>query len=419
MRYLLIAAALAFSGLAVVRTAAAMMTPPGAGYWHTQGTRVLDENGRTVRLAAVTWYGMESSYWVPGGLDFQKYTSIMDLVKHLGYNTVRIPLSDELVERNPIVTQKVDANPQLKGVHALTVLDDIANYAQRIGLKLILDNHRSAAARPKRVNYLDEPLWYTRQYSQHQWIRDWQKLARRYAHNDAVIGFDLRNEPHTAGPGPWDLHAYLNQGATWGPYQGHENQATDWRLGAEKAADAVLSINPHLLIFVEGLQMYPQVGTLSGVHTYWWGSVLSPVKQYPLRFVVPHQMVYAPHDWGPHKWHMAWFKHMSYASMERVWTRNWAFLLNQSKKYAAPIWLGEFGTCSNRLSCTDAIKSGNQAQWFHYLLRFLHQHPQVGWSFWALNGTNSNDHIAHNGLLNPQWSGVASKRLQADLQTVQ
>ena len=43
----------------------------GAGFWHASGTEILDENGQHVRIAGVTWYGMESSYLVPAGLDYQ------------------------------------------------------------------------------------------------------------------------------------------------------------------------------------------------------------------------------------------------------------------------------------------------------------------------------------------------------------
>src|SRR5579872_1714810 len=102
------------------------MAPPvaagdtlGSGFWHTSGTRIADASGNTIRIAGVTWYGMESSNWVPAGLEFQRYTIIMDEVKLLGFNTIRLPFSNELVERNPVVRDAVVANPQLSGMHAL------------------------------------------------------------------------------------------------------------------------------------------------------------------------------------------------------------------------------------------------------------------------------------------------------------
>lgn len=407
-------------GLAVPHITRAFFPRPGAGYWHTAGTRIVDSNGQTVRIAAVTWYGMETSYWVPAGLDYQPYTAIMDRVKSLGYNAIRLPFSNELVETNPVVMDGVKANPQLRGMHALSVLDALAGYAHQIGLKIILDDHRSRASRPKWVNLLDEPIWYTRQYPQSAWIRDWQTLARRYLGNDAVIGFDLRNEPHTDGPGPWNLHAYLNQGATWGPYRGADQPATDWRLAAQEAGNASLGINPHLLMFVEGIQLYPNSRKAFGVDSYFWAGILTPVKQYPVVFNVPHQLVYSPHDWGPWKWNMPWFPRMSYSALLNVWHARWSFILDDpNARYAAPVWLGEFGTCTNNPQCVDDIRQGNQAQWFHLLLRYLKEHPTVGWGFFALNGSNANDHAANNGLLTPHWDGVQNSNLQRDLAGIQ
>ncbi|HEX8917219.1 MAG TPA: glycoside hydrolase family 5 protein, partial [Chloroflexota bacterium] len=349
----------------------------------------------------------------------QPYTHVLDMVKQLGYNTIRLPFSNELVETNPIVTTGVAANPQFRGVHALDVMDAIVRYCQRIGLKVILDDHRSVASRRHNVNWLLEPLWYVPGYPESSWVQDWVTLARRYIHNDAVIGFDLRNEPHTNGPGPWNVNAYLHQGATWGPYNGVDDLSTDWRLAAERAGNAVLAVNPHLLMFVEGLQLYPDPSQPNGVNSYWWGSILTPARNYPIQFDVPHQLVYSAHDWGPWKWEMPWFHNMTYASLQQVWERNWSFLLDPSNPNAAPLWIGEFGTCTLNPGCVTRERQGNQAQWFNLFLRFLQDHPELGWSFFALNGTNSNDHTANNGLLNARWTGVQNPALQKELETIQ
>lgn len=391
-----------------------------AGYWHTHGISIVNAADQRVRISGVTWYGMETSRWVPAGLDYQPYTKIMSLVRSLGYNTVRLPFSNELVESNPIVTQHIRANPQFQGVHALTVLDDLIRYAGKLGLKIILDDHISLAEQPSMVNNLDESLWYTPRYPDSAWIHDWTTLARRYLGNSTVVGFDLRNEPHTAGPGPWNLKAYLHQGATWGPYGGIENPATDWRLAAERAGNAVLAINPHLLIFVEGIQLYPDPRQASGVAAGWWGWNFSMIPQYPVVLHVPHQLVYSTRDWGPWKWNQSWFHKMTYTSMVNVWHAKWSYLLdNANASYAAPVLLGEFGTCTNNPQCVDEVRQGNQAQWFHFLLRFLREHPSLGWDFYALNGSNSNNGPANNGILAPSWDRVANQNLQNDLASIQ
>lgn len=412
-----------FSALVVLSTctgirAAAAQTE--AGYWHTAGTRVVDSAGRTVRIAGVTWYGMATAQWVPAGLDFQRYTTIMDLVKLLGYNTIRLPFSNELVERNPVVTGGVEANPELRGKRALQVMDDIVSYADRIGLKIILEDQRSRAARPMEVNSLYETLWYTAQFPESAWIADWQTLVRRYRGNDAVVGVDLRNEPHTGGPGPWTVGRYLHAGATWGPYSGVEDPASDWRLAAQRAGNAVLGINPHLLVIVQGLQLYPDSSQPGGVAASWWAGILRPVKRYPVVLGVPHQLVYSVHEWGPHKHAMPWFRNMTYGSMLAVWHDNWSFLLDHPEApYAAPILLGEFGTCNDSAACVVGRGASGQGVWLGLLLRFLRDHPEVGWSFFALNGTNANNCRTDNGLLNAQWNNVSRLDLQLALRSAQ
>jgi endoglucanase len=390
--------------------------PAQPGYLRTSGVQIVDASGKPFRIVGINWYGMETSQWVPAGLNFQRYSTIMDEVRLLGFNTIRLPLSNELIERNPRVTSGVAANPELRGRRALDVLDALVVYAGRIGLRIVLDDHRSRAARPEQVNNLDEPLWYTQGYPELAWIRDWETLARRYAGNPTVVGFDLRNEPHTAGPGPWNLHAYLTRGATWGPYRGAATAARDWRAAAERAGNAVLRIDPHLLVIVEGIQLYPEAGAANGVDVSWWSGILSPVKQYPVTLRVPHQLVYSVHDWGPTKAPMPWFKHGTYAELRQAWMKRWAFLLQKPHAaYAAPVLLGEFGTCTDRAECTTP--SAPQDRWFTSLLRFLRANPALSWSFFALDGTNANDCWADNGLLNGAWNDVASWSLEQELRS--
>ena len=420
--------------------------PPavGYGYWHGSGPVIEDSFNRPVRIAGVTWYGAETTSWVPGGLDFQPYTKIENLVKRLGYNTIRLTFSDELVQRDPVVRRWVRANPQFRGMRALRVMDAIIAYAGKIGLKIILDNQRSAAAGPKKVSDLDEPLWYTKGYPRSAWIDDWKELAWRYLGNSTVIGFDLRNEPHTLFTGPshaWNVDDYLFHGATWGPYHGVDNPATDWRLAAEKAGNAVLKINNSLLIFVEGLQLYPansgcclspranQRGYRFGniVDSYWWGGILKQVRRYPVILKEPTQLVYSPHEYGPHKVvgpipgsSYAYFSNMTYRTLSGIFNQQWGFITGATgKKAIAPVFLGETGTCTNLPRCLRLRRPGNQATWFHLMIRYLKLHPNIGWSLWTLNGTNALDSPNFDGLLNRHWNGLQSRYLERVLRRIQ
>lgn len=384
-------------------TATATSAPlTASGYWHTDGSRIVDAAGNTVHIAAVNWFGMENVFYVPAGLDKRPLDAIMSEVQALGFNTIRLPFSNQLVEQNPIVRAHLDANPALKGMHALQLLDRIVADAARHHIRIILDNGRSDAGTAPQEN----GLWYTSRYPEAAWIRDWVTLTRRYAGNPTVVGVDLRNEPHTAGPGPWSVKTYLRQGATWGPYAGADNPATDWRLAAQRAGNAVLAENPKLLIVVEGLQLYPDSTQPSGVDTYWWGGVLQPASLYPVQLAVPNQLVYSPHEYGPYKARMRFFSRaMTYKSLSAVWDKHWGFLDHPAVGPAVPIFIGEFGTCG-RTNCVSDETPGSTGQWFGFFRQYLRAHPAIGWAFWALNGTNQRGADCPNYILTHDWTRV-------------
>jgi endoglucanase len=359
---------------------------------------------------------MENRYHVPEGLQKQSLDAILGRVKSLGFNAIRLTFSNATIESNPVITRHVDANPQLKGLHALEILDRIVAAAGQHGLRIILDDSRSS------MGGTPEPdgLWYTKQYPERSWIADWKMLVSRYNGNPTVVAVDLRNEPHTRPPGPWSLKTYLHQGATWGPYKGKDDKATDWILAAERAGNAVLAINPHLLIIVEGIQQYPDPKLPGGIDASWWGSILQPARRYPVELAVPHQLVYSPHEYGPFKYQMPQFgPRMSYVGVTAVWEKHWAFLLDGGSKTETPIFLGEFGTCGSSARCVSDTAPGSQGLWFSFLLRFLQAHPEVGWAFWALNGTNPDGVVMPNYVLKPDWKTARLPALMQALHQVE
>jgi endoglucanase len=308
-----------------------------------------------------------------------------------------------MVESNPVVEDRLKANPDLKGLHALDILDRIVASARLHGLRIILDDGRSSAGTQPETN----GLWYTAAYPESAWIQDWKTIVTRYLSDPTVVAVDLRNEPHTAPPGPWSVDTYLHQGATWGAYNGIENELTDWHLGAERGGNAVQSINPNLLIMVEGIQQYPNPTWTDGIESYWWGGILYPARNYPVILDVPHQLVYSPHEYGPLKWEMPFFgKKMTYASLSAVWQQHWGFLEEKSFPQEAPIFIGEFGTCGTSPSCFADQTPGSQGLWFSFLMHYLRKHPEIGWSYWALNGTNPQQDPLPEYILKPDWKNV-------------
>ena len=376
----LVAAGLAGASAAVHAANSAPAVPAaagvGAGYWHISGNQILDSSGNPVRIAGINWYGFETPDEIAHGLWAQDYHAVINDIKNLGYNTIRIPFSNQMVE-TPIVPQNFSQyngtgpiNTDLAGLNSLQILDKIISYAGQAGLKVILDNHRSEAGETAEAN----GLWYTSAYPSSAWVSDWATLARRYAGNPTVIGFDLRNEPHTPAGMTYA------QGATWGTGVA----ATDVRLAYEQAGNAILAVNPNALIFAEGIGETPN--SSGGFDSTWWGGDLALAGQFPVTLSSPGHVVYSAHDYGPNLFQQTWFNSSTTsASLDAVWAKFWGYLYTQN---VAPVWVGEFGT-GNAASDVSSSAAGSQGQWFSSLMSYIKSNPAMGWTYWALNGEDS------------------------------
>ncbi|MEU6508603.1 cellulase family glycosylhydrolase [Streptomyces sp. NPDC046942] len=375
-RALCAAAAALLLPLAGAHTAHAATTPtptptsaaaPGAGYWHTSGRQILDAAGQPMRIAGVNWFGFETSNQVVHGLWSRDYRSMIDQMRSLGYNTIRLPYSDDILKPGA-VPNSIDfsggKNADLQGLTSLQVLDKIVAYAGQDGLKVILDRHRPDAGG-------QSALWYTSSVPESTWIADLKALATRYLGQDTVIGIDLHNEPHD--PACW----------------GCGDTSVDWRLAAERAGNAVLSVNPNLLIFVEGVQSYNGV---SG----WWGGNLMGVAQYPVRLNVANRLVYSAHDYATSVAQQSWFSDPSFpANMPGIWDRYWGYIFKQN---IAPVWLGEFGT---------TLQPTVDQKWLSALVSYLRPTSTYGadsfqWTFWSWNPDSGDT----GGILKDDWVTV-------------
>jgi endoglucanase len=356
-------------------------------YFHTSGNQIVDAFGNDVKIAGVNWFGLEGGAFAPGGLDVRSYQSMMDQMKQLGYNTIRIPFSNQIfVSGNMPTSINYTLNPDLIGLTPLGVLDKIVSYAGQDNLRIILDDHQTTTAGPNASG-----LWYTAAYPQTTWINDWVALAKRYANNPTVIGADLFNEPHS--------------NATWGD----GNAATDWRLAAENAGNAILAANPNWLIFVEGIQGTPGTGD-------WWGGNLMAAGQYPVVLNTPARVVYSPHDYTPDVASQSWFSNPNYPNnLPAVWTKFWGYLFIDNE---APLYLGEFGT---------TLATTIDKQWMSTLTNYLQGNMNlngtsvlkpgqqgISWTYWAWNPTSGDV----GGLLQSDWNTPVAAKVAA-LQPIQ
>jgi endoglucanase len=333
----------------------------GTGYWHTSGAQILDSQNQPVRIAGINWFGAETANFTPHGLWSRTYQSMLDQIKANGYNTIRLPYSNQLFDSGSTPTGIDFAlNSDLQGLKGLQILDKIINYGGSIGLRFILDHHRPDDGS-------QSPLWYTTQYPESRWLSDWQMLATHYLGNTAVIGADLDNEPHT--PVCW----------------GCGDATIDWRLAAQKAGNAILAINPHWLIFVEGIDTFNGNG-------YWWGGNLMGVQNFPVQLNIANQLVYSAHDYPLDVATQPWFSDPTYPNnLPGIWDKYWGYI---AKNNIAPVWVGEFGT---------TLATTSDKQWLSAMVSYLGTGVTgLNWTFWCWNPNSADT----GGILEDDWQTV-------------
>jgi endoglucanase len=366
----------AFS-LAIASVAARGQVSGVAPPLRTQGHQILDASGHSVRLTSVNWYGFDQKEYVAGGLDHAPLGTIVGEIVALGVNSVRLPWANETLEHNPVVPDyAVKANPQFKGKRAMDIMDAVVDALAKAHIMVILDNHMSQAdwcCDEKDGN----GLWYNDEYPENKWLADWRTIVGRYKHERWVIGADLRNE--------------LRSGAAWGG----SDAKLDWHAAAERGGDAVLGVNPRLLIMVGS----PEYSTN-----------FAGFDKLPVRLKVADRLVYSPHAYAP-KDHVF----SSYEELQQVYDARAGFLLHVEP--GVPLWVGEFGTCQT-LDC------GANSDWFKLFVRYLKEND-LAWSYWPLNGTQSSgvgrkyDTLETFGLLSTDYQTIAAPKIVELLRTVE
>ncbi|MBV9131757.1 MAG: cellulase family glycosylhydrolase [Chloroflexi bacterium] len=334
--------------------------------FHTCGAQIMNADGHPVRITGVSWFGMETGTYAPHGLWTRNWKAMLDQIAAMGFNTVRIPFSNDALTPGRM-PQNINyaVNPDLAGKTSLQLLDMLVQGAGERGLKVILDRHRPTSA-------AQSDLWYTDDVPEERWIADWVMLAQRYENQAALLGVDLHNEPR--GP------------ATWGS----DDVSTDWRLAAERAGNAILAVNPYVLIFVQGIER-------SGDDWYWWGGNFLDARTAPVQLAVPGRVVYSPHDYGPDVYAQPWFSAADFPNnLPGIWDAHWGYLATDQ---AAPVVLGEFG---------GAVSDGAEGIWQHALIDYAQAHS-IGWLSWAFNPNSADT----GGLLADDWLTVVQSK--ADL----
>jgi endoglucanase len=141
-----------------VRSARGESIPPLS----TSGSRIVDARGHTVVLQGVNWFGFETSNHVAHGLWVRDYRDVLDQIRQLGFNTIRLPFSLQALHSSTItgVDFTGGKNAALRGATPQRAMDVVIDEAARRGLFVILDYHSGPD------NGYTDPLWYGQGYGE-------------------------------------------------------------------------------------------------------------------------------------------------------------------------------------------------------------------------------------------------------------
>ncbi|BAU13557.1 putative cellulase [Leptolyngbya sp. NIES-3755] len=332
----------------------------------TRGADLIDANKRSILLRGVNWFGMETETQAPHGLWARDYKEMLAQIKSLGYNVIRLPYSVQALRGTEIsgVNFEIGSNRELQGKKPIEVMDAVVQEAGRQGLMILLDSHRLN-------NQRIPELWYGDGFTEEDWIGTWTMLAERYKNQPNVIGADLKNEPHGR--------------ASWGT----GDRATDWRLAAERAGEAILKIAPNWLIVVEGVENNVPGQQLK---QHWMGGNLEGVRQFPVRLSIKNRVVYSPHEYGAGVFNQPWFSAIDFPrNLTTRWEKAFFYIARQK---IAPIWVGEFGG-------RQVDETSIEGRWQRRFVQFLKEN-RLGFAYWSWN-PNSQD---TGGILIDDWTQI-------------
>ena len=350
----------------------------GDDWLTTDGDRIVDQNGTAVWLTGCNWFGYNTGSNIFDGVWACNMRQALESIADHGFNLLRIPMSAELLLQwkngeYPQANFNQAYNAELQSMNSLEIFDYALDICAANGIKVMIDIH----SLPTDAMGHMLPMWYTDSFTVDDYYEALDWLSERYANNDTIIAYDLKNEPHGA--------ASETEHAIWNDSE----DANNWRYVAETAGNIILDNNPHALIMIEGIQIYP-IDPIANNFTStndddyynsWWGGNLRAVADYPIDFGSPErnaQIVYSPHDYGPAVYAQPWFEGgFTYESLyEDYWHDAWLYI---DEEEIAPLLIGEWG----------GFMTGDNLTWMTYMRQLIAEY-HLNHTFWCFNA-NSGD----------------------------
>jgi len=376
----------------------ARLLPPG--FLSTSGSQIVDSRGCNVRIASIGWNGTDGR---PGaslsGLWRVSYKTVMDSIVGAGFNTVRIPWTDAGIDaplngyddklgwihttlnEQLVASAMPDADGHYRYVTTLQLFEKVVAYAGEIGLKVIFDHHSNEGTAGQQRN----GLWFDRgpgsdgtdgvvsgTVTAETFKQNWVRMAKTFAGNATVIGFDLHNEPNGE-----------SGRITWG-----DGGPTDIKAMCENVGAAIQSVNSDVLIICAGPLFYKPPPSDSGMDPQWAAPAgnLTAAGINPVKLPRADKLVYSVHEYPDEVSDIARWG-LAEAGPEYVdrMNRTWGFLVRDN---IAPVWIGEMGS---------SMRTQGQRAWAATLLGYMNgeyagqggpriaaEQQPVGGSWWLI-----------------------------------
>lgn len=195
------------------------------------------------------------------------------------FNAVRLPLMVAWILENKVPNGDLmnkQENRAISVKNYMSLLKSIIKVLQFRNIGVLLSMHT--------LEYNDNGfLWYNDNITEKKFLLAIDTLTSNLCSGEYwnVMGVDLKNEPYKG---------------TWG-----DDSATDFRAGAQRIANRMLTGCSSWMGFVEGVNAQHTVTIGGEAFDYydWYGGGLQGAKKAGVEFAVANKVVYAPHYYTP------------------------------------------------------------------------------------------------------------------------
>lgn len=302
------------------------------GLLSVKGTWIVNSIGRPVILRGVNFVGYQ--------LDTADLTmhseSAYEMFARLGFNVVRLPISWSNLEPRP---------GMFRESYLASYVDRDVRWAKKYGLYVVLDMHQSSWG--ARFGGSGVPDWAVNHYPptevgmrravsdfwNHTSLQDhltevWRNVARRYANETTIAGYDILNEP-------WVYTSII-------PYL-DGSDVNDFYVRVIKS---IRTVDLNHIIFLE------------------------PANMFATEFPLKDRIV-----WSPHFYTLSFATRYHQSDVSLLEADIDAKYQKFTEEMGSPVWIGEFGAFMNDVS---------SQQWLRDAVRAFSKY-QIGWAWWAFD----------------------------------